>query len=172
MTVEKIRELGERAMADAISQLTKTGEVRMMFHLVKRDGGVDHVVFDQKATNDPAFKRQFGDMVRARVAAGEIVATLLVSDTFTTHDDIESPKIQALRRAFGLELKDLGDMGICKVKEAIALHLESPLLTETRHQEYVRKEGRIELDGPEIIAEGHSLRGRVSGFFTQEARHA
>jgi hypothetical protein len=46
------------------------------------------------------------------------------------------------------------------------------LLTETRHQEYVRKEGRIELDGPEIVAEGHSLRGRVSGFFTQEARHA
>jgi hypothetical protein len=160
------------AMNRAIEELMRTGSPMMTFTAVLRDGGVDFFVIDGPLTNSGQFKREFGDKIRAQAASGEVVATILVSDSWITHDDVSDPKLAALRKAFGLELKDLADLGMIKVSEAISVHLESPLICETRHQEYLRKDGRIELTIGRS-EETRPMRGRLSGFFpTEEARHA
>ncbi len=164
MTIAELKAFAARRLDDAIEDIRKTGELRQVFYLVKRGGGMDTYLLAADVTNDEDAKRQFGQQLKARVAAGDIEAVVHVSDSFLA--EIE-PEKNAVRKALGLTIKQAADAGLCTAREAVLCIVESPILYQVASQEYRRGGGRVELAGDPAIASDEDGRPlKIPGRFT------
>lgn len=133
--IEKARllaEFGREWMED------NRGSLSHQFHLLCQDHE-EIVVAEGKVTNDPQAKYQFGRALRARVARGDVLAVLMLSDTYYSRD--MTPERERMRRGFGMSLKQAADAGLCTVVEAVVVSVESPILLWMGMRAYRRVEG-------------------------------
>lgn len=146
--------------------MQRDGDLSLSFTAIGPDGAATVFAIVGDAANDDNVKREVGDRVRAAVARGECVATILVSDTFYAEGDAETMRnATAIRRALGLTIEQGARAGLYPLREAIVVSLESPLGTWNLRQMY-RRDGRsIELQGAPVELEGGAGPGRLSGFF-------
>ncbi len=171
MTIERLREIARKEFDRAVAQIRETGSVMQMFTLIKRDESIEIMAIDGALTNNEAWKADFGRKIKARVAAGELQAVMMVSDIYFAANI--TPENDAIRQRLRLTIEDAHALGLCEKREAVMVTLESPIYAAHMRQEYRRVDGakRIELVGePDITsdAEGtmQTRAARFSGYWS------
>jgi hypothetical protein len=170
VTIEKLQATADAALEFGLKTLREKGGLYMMFHLVRCDGTAEVMVIDPAITASEAAKNSLQKMICARVAAGEIEAVILVSDTYISEEERDAP-ILRVREAFGLTLEQAIEMGLMPRREAITVLIESPMYSKVIRQEYRRTADgapAIELIGDRLtldsVRNGAQLSGRFGGY--------
>lgn len=170
MTIETLKRYAADCLRDAIEDVRRDGTLTAMFTLFLRGGGAEMIATDGSTTNSRTGKDAVARIIRGRIATGEVEATVFRSDTFYS-DDL-TPETNRIRLALQLNIEQAGAAGLCTVKEAVTVILESPIYHQFMRQEYRRHEGRAELVGDPYISddaipgEGTVMRdSRFSNFF-------
>ena len=145
MTPEKLQALARETLAGGIREIQEGGDLMQRFYLVKRDGGMEFWLADSSVTNEENAKRGLAAKLRERVASGEIEAVLMLSDSYVATNI--SPENDAIRRRLRMTVKEAEAYGLCKTREAVIIHCESPILAVSGRQFYKRVNGKIELEG-------------------------
>lgn len=171
MNLERLRGIAREELDRAVATLRETGSVMQMFTLIKRDESVEMIAVSGALTNNEGFKADLSRKIKARIAAGEIQAVMMVSDIYFAQDT--SPDKVALRKRLRLTVEQGHALGLNEKREAVMVVLESPILAAHMQQEYRRVDGgkRIELVGDPIImsdADGTMKRmtARFSGYWS------
>lgn len=170
MTIDELKELGQSCLNDAISDLQRTGSLNAYFVVVASDGLRREVYATlDNAMNDEAFKTALARMIRDRVAKGDVVAVVFVSDVFFARD--LNPDSDKVRKAFRMNVEQAAAAGLCTKHEGIIVQVESPIYQQHLTQEYRRDGAKIEMVGSPAIfvagVTGRVLPSRMAGWFPQ-----
>jgi hypothetical protein len=175
MKPEELKELARKHLDFAIEQIRTDGDCMMQFGERMRDGALRLFVFDGSAANDRKAKAAFGKRIRQDVAAGECVATLLVSDTFFAEN--LTPEKNKIRAAFGWDIEQAAAAGLCEKREAVTVNAEMRGYVLTMRQEYKRNGREVTLVGEPRVYDSANARlevgqANLSGFFSTPAANA
>jgi hypothetical protein len=166
MTIEQLKELAEAILTLGVDLLKeRRGDLPAMFHLVKLDGSHEIIEIEGDLINRSDVKETLARRIRERVAAGELQAVALLSDTFVGRMTEENEKI---RRRLGLNVEQSAALGLCERREAVMVALDSPTFRQVITQFYKREDGRIELSERKMMDDtvpGNHGSGRMLDFF-------
>jgi hypothetical protein len=167
MTIEMLKSLADHALEFGLECLQDGGELHMMFHLALRAGGIEMMVVAGDVTNDEDLKAQLAATIKARIAAGEIEAVIMLSDTWFAENI--APEADRIRQAFRMTIEQAAAAGLCEKREAVMVRLESPIYWLHMQQEYVRSGERIEVKGERTRTDsldgGPNYKARFTNFF-------
>jgi hypothetical protein len=171
VNLERLRGIAREELDRAIATLRETGSVMQMFTLVKRDESVEMIALDGALTNNEGFKADLSRKIKARIAAGELQAVMMVSDTYFAANI--TPENQAIRQRLRLTIEEAHAFGLCELREGVMVVLESPIFAAHMRQEYRRVDGgkRVELVGEPWIASDadgtmQRMTARFSGYWS------
>ena len=164
MTIEHLKDMAQKALEHGIESMREKGDLHMMFHLIRRDGGHEIIMCAEDVTNSEEAKSQLGRGIRARVQAGELEAVILVSDSYIAETTREQ---DAVRRAFRMTIEECWKAGMMPKREAVMVSLDSALYSQTVTQEYKRIDGgrAVELVGAPVCLPSTPGANGVSGAF-------
>jgi hypothetical protein len=167
MTIEKLKALADHALEFGLECLQDGRELHLMFHLVLRAGGLEMMVVDSGITNSEDAKAELAATIKARIAAGEIEAVIMLSDTWFAENI--HPEANKIRQAFRMTIEQAAAAGLCEKREAVMVRLESPIYWLHMQQEYVRSGDRIEVKGErsrtDSLDGGPNYKARFTNFF-------
>lgn len=176
MTIPELKKQARMAFDFAVQRMRENnGDLNQMFHLVKRDGSVEVLLIDGAISNSEQEKIKLSRLIKARVATGEIVAVIMMSDTFVATISQEN---EMIRRKLRMNVDEASAFGLCEKQEAVVVMLESPIYQQMLQQIYRRdpKDGRkITLVGELKITDNSDPNmkmapARFTGYFAESKR--
>lgn len=170
VSIDELKKHAEASLDYAIERIRETGDLMMMFHLVHSDGHLEIMFIDGPLTNDEDGKAQMARELKARCRAGGIEAIIHVSDSFFAEN--MSEEANRIRRAFRMTIEQCAAAGLCRLREAVMVRLESPIYWLHMTQEYKRDGGKVELVGAIIRTDsldgGPLGDGRFNGYWPEQ----
>jgi hypothetical protein len=167
MTIEKLKDLADHALEFGLGCLREKGSLHLMFQLVLRAGGIEVMMVAGDVTNSEDAKAELAATIKARAAAGELEAVIMLSDMFFAENI--TPEANKIRLAFRMTIEQAAAAGLCEKREAVMVRLESPIYWLHMQQEYVRAGDRIEVKGEPVRTDsldgGPNWQARFTNFF-------
>lgn len=167
MDLPTLESLAEKFLEYGIDTIRENGEIHLQYQLIRADGGIEIVLVDGPITNSRAGKRILSDQIRARCAAGELQAVMMLSDVFYGTTDEQGQKTMD---ALKLDVEQAHELGLLKKREALLLIVDSPIFHRAIRQGYRRAGRSIEIEDREELPENAS--GRMVVYFPRTAAAA
>lgn len=162
---------GRRLMDFVTKRLGEAGQFMPMFEFLLENGNVEIVAVDGNFMENAESKNKLAKIARKRIAQGDVAACLFTSDMWfgKPSNDHEFQRMREAQRS-GLNVREIGDMGIAAVGEAAMVSIECR--SGYRHviaQEYMRNgETEVMFADRREEYDAHAS-GRFFGLF--ETRH-